>query len=101
LRGRIVARIAEYNNSNNQSRGELLAEIQILTNRIDSIHSERVERLSLFLEWIVVALIVVEIMIGLVGYKDGQAQQKMLQAIEGDARATSDALEKQRLPVHQ
>jgi len=101
LRGRIVARITEYNNSKSEGRGELLTEIQILTNRIESIHSERVEKISLSLEWIVIVLIAAEILIGVVGFRDGQAQQRVLRAIESNTRATSNALEKQQQPVHQ
>lgn len=64
----------------------MLPEIQILINRIDSIHSERFEKLSVCLELTVIVLIFVEILFGVLGYRDGQAQQRTLQAIESNTR---------------
>jgi len=99
LHNEIVERLTEYKKSENRSRGELLTEIQILMNRIDSIHSERFENRSRFLELVVVVLIAIEVLTGVMGYIDGRAQQRALQAIESNTRETSKALEKQQHPA--
>jgi hypothetical protein len=93
LRQRIATRVAEYNKSQNESRGELLTEIQILTNRIDSIHSERVEKRALFLELVVILLILIEVW-------QGCNESKARKAAEDNTKRTISALEKfeQRLP---
>jgi hypothetical protein len=87
LRKRIAERVAEYKNSKNESRGELLTEIQILTNRIDSIHSERAERRSLFLEIVVIILIGVEVW-------QGYSELKARDVAESSAKQTISVLEK-------
>lgn len=82
LRQRIAARVAEYKASKLESRGELLVEIQILLNRIGSIHSERaekrtrkIERRSLWLEWVVIILILIEVVLGVLDYRERGAVQ--------------------------
>ena len=75
LRQRIEARVAEYKASSTQSRGELLVEIQILMNRIDSIHSEQTEKRSLFLEWVVIGLILIEVVLAGFELYGGRAVQ--------------------------
>jgi len=60
----LAARIAEYNGSSDQSAMQVLIEIQLYMTRLNTIEQETVERRGLLLEWLVIALILIEAVIG-------------------------------------
>jgi hypothetical protein len=87
LQRRILKRVEEYNNSRNEGRGELLAEIQILTGRIETLSAQKTERRALFLEFIVIILIAIEVY-------QGSNESRAMEAVRASAEKTITVLQR-------